>query len=85
MPRNHLCSLAGFCGNAKRSRAESRTPRLFLLRVRGAEKPGRNWRRHFYEKTFRACEEGFLRERVVSSALSGKTLVAGVNYLKKYM
>ena len=57
----------------------------FLLRVRGAEKPGRNWRRHFNEKTFRACEEGFLREHVVSSALSGKTLVAGVNYLKKYM
>ena len=29
------------------------------------------------EVHYRACEEGFLRERVVSSALSGKTLVAG--------
>ncbi len=57
----------------------------FLLRVRGAEKPGRHWRRHFYEKTFRAREEGFLRERVVSSALSGKTLATGANYLKKHM
>ena len=34
---------------------------------------------------YRACVEGFLRERVVSSALSGKTLVAGANDLHQVM
>ena len=37
--------------------------------------------RQSHGKTSRACVEGFSRERVVSSALSGKTLVAGANDL----
>ena len=40
----------------------------------------------FYVRAhYRACEEGFLRERVVVSALSGKTLVAGANDLHQVM
>ena len=38
-----------------------------------------------YGKISCACEEGFLRERVVVSALSGKTLVAGANDLHQVM
>ena len=34
---------------------------------------------------YRACGEGFLRERVVVSALSGKTLLAGAKDLHQIM
>ena len=34
---------------------------------------------------YRACGEGFLRERVVVSALSGKTLLAGAKDLHQVM
>ena len=54
----------------------------FFLRAGGAEKPGRSSaRERFYERTFRTREEGFSRERVVSSALSGKTPLASANDL----
>ncbi len=40
----------------------------------------------FYVRAhYRACEEGFLRERVVVSALSGKTLLAGADDLHQVM
>ncbi len=40
----------------------------------------------FYVRAhYRACGEGFLRERVVVSALSGKTLLAGADDLHQVM
>ena len=40
----------------------------------------------FYVRAhYRACGEGFLRERVVVSALSGKTLLAGAKDLHQIM
>ncbi len=86
-----LISLKLFCQRT-RVRAPSQpflhpsvSPRLFFA--------ARGWKRGSWqtpcargeaacETIFRACGEGFLRKRVVSSAFSGKTLLAGADDLQ---